>query len=187
LFRFCFWSLCRARRLPPARHKYAKALWAMGEPSLFDKGSPYPREAYRLLFWPAIAQPGPVAIRIEPEQAGARLHWTHLEKAPTSEFERPEDAPNTPEPPIPTQCKVVTLSPAQWDAIRSCIDQSWFWSTPPGEPSLGVMDATVWVMEGVKNGRYHFVARELPDKNTAQRGLRSLLECGQMLQGLASS
>jgi hypothetical protein len=139
---------------------------------------------YRLLFWPSRSKPGPVALRVAPDANGATLQWVHLERAPTSEFEQPENAPNTAQPAIPMQCGVAELPWVQWEEFRSCVDQPWFWDASPGEPSLGATDVNVWILEGLKDGRYHFIAREAPHRSTAQPGLRPVFECGRLLERL---
>jgi hypothetical protein len=170
------------------RYDLAKALWAMGEPSLLSSsgstsGVEAP-DAYRMLIYPGGVS-GPLAIRVEQRRDGVRLTWVRMVGLPTPESERAKDAPNTAEPPLPRHCGARTLSNDEWRSIRNCFDRASFWNMPTDELRLASTGGDSWVLEGATNEKYHFIVRWAPETDASNRKLEQIVACGRMLKGLA--
>jgi hypothetical protein len=55
------------------------------------------------------------------------------------------------------------LSEAEWTQITTTLNNAEFWKMPTEKPDFGC-DGSEWIIEGVKNGKYHVVARWSPRK-----------------------
>jgi hypothetical protein len=63
-----------------------------------------------------------------------------------------------------------TLSNEQWQQVLLAINQADFWNMPTHKQAFG-SDGSEWIIEGIKNGRYHVVDRWTPRGNDAYRSL----------------
>lgn len=126
------------------RSRYARILAAMNEPSL-SCGRSTDEEAYRFLWlrtWN-----NPVSIRIF--RAGPRygLEAVQLDGAEGNEAGRI------------LRRVTLTLSRTQWQRFSLALDETHFWQiTTAVDDTLG-NDGAQWIIEGRREGRYHFVDR----------------------------
>jgi len=56
-----------------------------------------------------------------------------------------------------------SLSENDWDAFMMHLEHAEFWLTPTENPGVMAMDGAQWIMEGYREGRYHFVDRQSPE------------------------
>ncbi len=63
------------------------------------------------------------------------------------------------EPGIVYQRRHVSLTREQFEEVRGWLSQVHFWSRAPEVPRT-IMDGASWIMEGVKDGRYHWIDRQ---------------------------
>ena len=125
---------------------YGSPLRAFNETSLLDN-SDESREIYRFLWLRSFNNP--VVVLVERSKKGASVYSKELNggsgNSPVkiiNEFKR-------------------DLSESEWcDFLRS-VERAKFWAMPDTKDDLGV-DGSRWVLEGVKDGRYHLVDRFTP-------------------------
>jgi hypothetical protein len=66
------------------------------------------------------------------------------------------------------------LSSAAIETLQDLIDKISFWKLPTTRTDVAGLDGSQWIVEAVKNGRYHVVDRWSPDSGT---DIRTLGEC----------
>jgi hypothetical protein len=133
---------------------YGKTLRSMKEPSLRSLGRK-DREAtiYRFLWFPTFHDP--VSVRFVRSDQGGLLHVARLRGG----------ADDQPGHSIVPQCKSVKLTRAQWGLIERSLSKAKFWTLPSTKRhpfGWDVMDGDTLVVEGVSDGRYHYVVRHSP-------------------------
>lgn len=69
--------------------------------------------------------------------------------------------------------KTTKVTPTQASNVISSLEASGFWSMPSEEPisDIIIMDGTMVVVEAVRDGKYHVVARAQPDAAGEERGM----------------
>jgi len=60
------------------------------------------------------------------------------------------------------------ISDEEWAQITEALNKNDFWNMPTQKISSG-SDGSEWIVEGVKNGKYHVVDRWTPQKGTDYR------------------
>jgi hypothetical protein len=60
------------------------------------------------------------------------------------------------------------LTVRQWGGLAKCIEAAAFWDLPSYDGNVG-MDGYWWILEGVKNNRYHYVRRWCDDLGILRR------------------
>jgi hypothetical protein len=135
---------------------FAKHLRAMGEPSLLQDSRDDALESYRFLCLPTFSHPIAIRLRIRPHGPND-LVATEL------------SGEGGYEPGKIAQRKIVALPEKQAQEFLQLVQKSDFWSLPTkgeGTPNVIVLDATEWILEGVKGGKYHVVVRLSSDEKT---------------------
>ena len=55
---------------------------------------------------------------------------------------------------------IKVLRSGQWDEVEDYISKLNFWNSPEANPANdGRSDGSNWILEGYKNGKYHFINR----------------------------
>jgi hypothetical protein len=125
--------------------RYSEHLSAMNEPSLLDSmGKDI--ESYRLLWLRTFDHP--VAVRVW--RSGNEQFLTVKKLSGEGGYEPGKLVLN----------KSRRLTQVEWDTFKQMVDKAQFWSLPSvDEKEEPPQDTTHWVLEGVKEGRYHVVTR----------------------------
>ena len=130
---------------------YSNQLQALEEPSLWElsQSETERRESYRFLWLRTFQHP--VAIRVDIEESGAALLAVKVASgaggyAP-GKLIRNEN---------------IALTKEQCAHFLDIIEKNRFWELPTLDESHIGMDGAQWVMEGVKDGKYHLVDRWSP-------------------------
>ena len=118
-------------------------------------------ELYRITFIPTFV--GPVKIRVERHREEFVLVAKRLSGQGGFEVGNLKDE------------KKRRLKPEEWNHLLALIDKAGFWNMPyvekasepneKGEVTL-CLDGSEWVLEGVKNGKFHAVNRYCPNEKT---------------------
>lgn len=125
---------------------YGKHLRAMQEAALFsDKDV---RESYRFLWLRSFHHP--VAVRLWKTDTDQFITVNELSGAGGYE-------PGTSI--LKTQR---SLSQDEWDAFMRMLEYSCYWDQPTDDPKDRGFDGSEWILEGVREGRYHLVNRWTP-------------------------
>ena len=61
--------------------------------------------------------------------------------------------------------RTVALGDDEWNAFLKLIDEADYWALPTRNEGVMGFDGAQWILEGVKDGRYHVVDRWSPNKN----------------------
>lgn len=64
---------------------------------------------------------------------------------------------------------VIYLTPEKLDSLNCLLNSANFWNMETVTNDAGGTDGAVWIMEGIKSGKYHLVVRHSPDKGSAFR------------------
>lgn len=125
---------------------YGKHLKAMGERSLLDITDPK-AEAYRFLWLRSFHHP--IYVRVENTQKGIFLSTKELGGAGGYE------------PGKIIRGQDLQLNQGQWCEFVRLLENTKYWNMPTDEREMG-NDGAEWILEGVKNARYHVVDRWSP-------------------------
>lgn len=127
---------------------YRKYLKAMDEKSLLDV-SDNNKEVYRFLWLRSFHHP--IFVRIERTSNSIQL------------FSKELDGAGGYEPGKVFRKVSKTLDVAQWNEFLGLLEESEYWQMPTEENrELLVADGSQWILEGVKDNRYHIVDRWTP-------------------------
>jgi hypothetical protein len=148
---------------------YTKQLQAMGESSLLSQPDS-PPEAYRFLWLRSFHHP--VAVRVWTSCDG---HFINLKQLNGQGGYEPGKL-------ITDQTRPLTN--AEWDRFVSLLDRSCYWQLPPKIDDMG-LDGAQWMLEGVKEGRYHVVDRWTPQSGDFREACLYLLELSKLRIDLA--
>ena len=125
---------------------YGKHLTAMREKSLLDAdGSD--TEIYRFLWLRSFHHP--ISVRVERQDNDIYLYTTELTGAGGYE------------PGQIFRSQVIRLDQAKWCDLLRLIDEAKFWNEPSNKEKA-LQDGAQWILEGVKEHRYHLVDRQSP-------------------------
>jgi hypothetical protein len=126
---------------------YSKHLTAMQEPSLLALPATQ-GEAYRFIWLRTFHHP--IAIRLWRENSPAQLVALEL------------DGRGGYEPGIIIKNKSRRLSEQEWLEFLRRLNQTTYWTMPTEDPREGGNDGAQWILEAVREGRYHLVERWSP-------------------------
>jgi hypothetical protein len=134
---------------------YGKHLKAMGEPGLSRDGRE--AEVYRFLFLPCFYRP--ISVRVTRTAPSATLRAVQL------------NGMGGYKPGKVVFDKTTRLTEAQSESLRTLLEKSRFWSMKTNVQwananfgnFVGNLDSDHWIVEGVKDGKYHVVDREEPE------------------------
>jgi hypothetical protein len=59
---------------------------------------------------------------------------------------------------------------SEWSRLKAKLESAEFWTMPTQEQDFGG-DGSEWIIEGVKNGEYHVVARWTPKEGSPYQSL----------------
>ena len=126
---------------------YTEHLAAMGEPSLYFAYDPT-GESYRFLWLRSFHHP--VAVRV---WSSGDEHFLVVKQL---------DGAGGYAPGRLSVNRTRPLSKDEWDEFVRLLDGICYWQLPTEDSRLG-NDGAQWILEGVKDGRYHIVDRWSPD------------------------
>lgn len=130
---------------------YGKHLRAMNEEPLHFPDSAV-RESYRFLWLRSFHHP--VAVRIW--NTGTEVYISVKEMSGAGGYE--------PGKVILTEQR--KISQGEWDAFMRLLENSCYWDLPTQNPDDAGFDGAQWVLEGVRESRYHIVDRWTPQRGT---------------------
>ena len=142
---------------------YSKHLKALGEPSLWELSQQDPTAAvYRFLWLRTFHSPIAVRMVLAPD-GSAQLH------------SRMTNGQGGYEPGRLIRDEVVALKAVAAQSFMAALESAGFWGLPSIQfPRLSIngevtvmLDGALWIIEGVRNGKYHVVDRQSPDKGEA--------------------
>lgn len=128
---------------------YSKQLNALGEPSLFALARNREAESYRFLWLRTFHHP--VAVRVDLQPDGS---WILITKVASGAGGYSPGTLTT------NACR--KLSAHEIQSFLSKVKSDGFWNAPnPIDDQTGT-DGSQWIIEGVKEGRYHVIDRWTP-------------------------
>jgi hypothetical protein len=139
---------------------YTKHLKAMDEPSLLSQLDS-PPERYRFLWLRSFHHP--VAVRVWDSADG---HFINVKQTNGQGGYQPGRL-------ITDQTRPLTN--AEWGHFVSLLDRSCYWQLPPEIDEMG-NDGAQWILEGVREGRYHVVDRWTPQSGDFREACLYLLK-----------
>ncbi len=139
---------------------YGTFLAAMQEPSLLDSVES-DREIYRFL-WLRTFDP-PMAIRVEHTITETKLVFTEM------------SGRGGYSPGAIVRHEERSLPDSQWCSFIMRMDQAGFWKLGEDKEG-GAQDGAQWIVEGMKEGRYHLVDRQSPSNGYYRDACLYLLE-----------
>jgi len=128
---------------------YSDELVKLHEPSLFESAKDNQNETYRFTYLRAFNEP--IAIRMVVQPDG--LASLHVKRAPRKNGKKI----------LPAVDQTITLSKEEVDSVLARVSQSNFWTLSPQREQAG-LDGSAWIVEGVKDGKYHLIVRWSPRK-----------------------
>ena len=149
---------------------YAKHLRAMSEPSMLEAAKDKSVEGYRFLWLRTFRQPIAIRMTIRPD-GSAQL--TGIEMTGKGGYD----------PGIVATTQIVEISQDQIHQFRSLLDTTEYWSMPTVDVRLHeerIRDGDEWILEGVRDGRYHVVARVSPRNGTYREACLYLLSLSKI-------
>lgn len=153
----------RIRQLPDSRAH--DVLTALAEPLLADCIDPT-AEIYRLLCLPSVTAPETVRLEFSSGKAILTAQQMKTYKRGLSRY------------------AIVNLSPLQQAEFMSHLEQADFWQLPAERDIdfVPCIDGAEWLLEGMKNGRYHIVSRATV---MSRRYDQEFYRCCQLLLDIA--
>ena len=129
-------------------HLYSTPLTDVGQPPLCSQPVPAHKEWYRFVWVPTFEHPAFLRVDIESDGAGTLL--THVWSG-AGGYEWGKSVKNSRK-----------LTPEEQSALFETLADIGFWTLPSQverPPNVVVLDGTEWLIEGVKDGKCHVVAR----------------------------
>jgi hypothetical protein len=139
---------------------YGKHLRAMGETSLLDRQE-LVTEVYRFLWLRTFHHP--VFVRIERTDNGGWITTKELGGAGGYE------------PGKVIRSEMTALNQRAWCEFLSLLEKADYWRLPTDDNDFGGEDGAQWILEGVKDGRYHVVDRWSPREGAYREACLHLL------------
>jgi hypothetical protein len=133
--------------------RYSHVLFVLHEPGLWNYSGP--KEIYRFTYIPSFVN-APVTITILQDSLDHRMTYRtrlHIERVrPDGSFE------NTGHDDSIVVDTTFAVKPEEWKNFQSCLDKADFWRLP-GTTDDTTVEGTQYLLEGTKNGKYHFAIR----------------------------
>ncbi len=142
---------------------FSEQLFALGESDLRDN----PKEAYRFTYIPAFFEPYTIRLEIDKEGNG-RLFYSKC------------DAPISSSGGDIAKQAEKEMSKSDCSKLLTTIKQYDFWTLPMTDERIG-LDGSEWLIEGVKNGKYHFIYRWSPKEGAAFEIGKSFMEASESI------
>ena len=148
---------------------YSKHLKALDEPSLFRKSKGSSAESYRFVWLRTFDHP--VVVRVDIQADGGAALTTKVSNG-AGGYEPGKLVENTSRP----------LTKRQTEKFLATIQRLQFWELPTHEtPETAGCDGSQWIIEGIKDGKYHVVDRWTPAKGAVHDlGLTFVFGLAQM-------
>jgi hypothetical protein len=146
---------------------YAKQLRAMGEESLSSAAASKEFQGYRFLWLRTFHHPIAMKMRIRPDGSG---QLSSIEMTGSGGYE--------PGKVLTTQ--IVGLSNEQVSQFETLVRASDFWALPTRDPEREGDDGAQWILEGVKDQKYHVVDRWTPQDGKFREACLYLLNLSQI-------
>lgn len=143
---------------------YSKMLTVLKEPSLITE-STNKEEAYRFLWLRTFDEP--ISLRILKAESGTTI------------VIKKSDGKSGYEPGKLVIDTTKSLSAEEWQKFMILLENNCFWGMRSWNDNLG-LDGTTWILEGVKNGRHHLVARWSPGGGDFQQACEYLLQLSEL-------
>lgn len=84
------------------------------------------------------------------------------------------------DPGKPLTTQIMELSKEQVDQFETLVRASDFWALPTSDPVLGARDGAQWILEGVRDRKYHVADRWTPKNGTFREACLYLLKLSQI-------
>jgi hypothetical protein len=148
---------------------YSKHLIALEEPSFLQKSKDSSAESYRFVWLRTFHHP--IIVRIDVQANGSAELTTKVSNG-AGGYEPGKLVENTSRP----------LTQRQTDKFLATIQRLQFWELPTHEtPETVGCDGSQWIIEGIKDGKYHVVDRWTPTKGAVHDlGLTFVFGLAQM-------
>jgi hypothetical protein len=146
---------------------YSKHLTALQEPSLYAMRTERGTEVYRFLWLRTFHHP--VAVRVVCKEDGDTIVCKTC--AGAGGYEPGRLILNRSAP----------FSPQQKTQLKTLLESSGFWELPSKDTSLG-LDGSQWIVEAVKDGRYHIVDRWSPQSGAVRDLGLFLIQAGNFVE-----
>jgi hypothetical protein len=149
---------------------YAKHLRAMSEPSLLDAAKNNSSDSYRFLWLRTFRQPIAIRLTIRPD---GTAQLTGIELTGKGGYD----------PGIVATTQIVELSQDQVHQFQDLLQTTEYWSMPTVDSKLHeelIRDGAEWILEGVRDGRCHVVARLSPKNETYREACLYLLKLSKI-------
>jgi hypothetical protein len=147
---------------------YSRYLEGFKEPSLFEGTRPSISQSYRLLWLRSFHKP--VSVRLDVGNDGVGELTIKLGSRPGVSF---VDGP--------VDQNVRRLTKQETDRFLRQIDALGFWDLAPQEEPVGGPDGARWLLEGVRDSRYHAVHRWTPKGGAVRTlGLELAIDLGKL-------
>ena len=150
--------------------RYAKHLRAMSEPSLLDAVKNKSSESYRFLWLRSFRQPIAIRMTMRPDGSSQLIGVEMTGK-------------NGHDPGVIATTEVVEISQEQIHQFQDLLQTTEYWSMPTVDVRLHeerIRDGAEWMLEGVRDGRYHVVARVSPQNETYREACLYLLKLSKI-------
>lgn len=144
---------------------YTKHLRAMNETPLHFPDNMV-RESYRFVWLRSFDHP--VAVRIWKSETDQFISVNELSGAGGYE------------PGISILKTQRRLSSDEWDSFRRVLEYSCYWDQPTEDPDEAGFDGAQWVLEGVRDGRYHVVDRWTPESGSFREACLYMLKLSRL-------
>jgi hypothetical protein len=151
-------------------YRYAECLNAMGEPSLLQASRDPELEIYRFLWLRTFDHPMTIRVHIRPNGLN---ELSAVELSGQAGYDLGKISKRS----------SFKISETQLREFSEHLEKSHFWSLPTTEehPNQVHLDGAEWILEGVKDGKYHVVVRWSPETGNDYRALcLSLLALSQL-------
>jgi hypothetical protein len=144
---------------------YSKHLSAMDEPSLWKQVADKGAESYRFTWLRTFHPPFAFRVQVRADETGALIV-------------KSTSGAGGYDPGHLVLKKAIPLSAAQVRRFISTLRDLRFWDLPTTDPSGAGLDGAQWVLEGVKDGRYHVVDRWTPEGGSFRGAMLDLVALG---------
>jgi hypothetical protein len=134
---------------------YSHQLQALNEPSLWEMRKDPSEYSYRFLWLRTFHHP--IAIRLEVKPDGTGILTTKVASGAGGY-----------NPGSLTQSTSKELTKKETDSFLAKVEKTEFWTAPNPVNDQQGTDGSQWIVEGVKNGKYHVIDRWYPGKGVAR-------------------
>jgi hypothetical protein len=146
---------------------YSKHLSAMGEPTLWKRGTDEATETYRFTWLRTFHPPFVFRLSVFSDRSASLTV-------------KSTDGAGGYEPGRLVLNKTYKLAASDVRGFLSALNELKFWSLPTKETQSGGLDGAQWILEGTKDARYHIIDRWSPDAGPFRELMLSLMRLGRV-------